>query len=363
MLMPVLLALALADAPTVQVRPGAGPGRVEVVAVLTGRLLEDVPSGALKQEQGERWLRFSLVDPETGKEGAAIFGAYCREKTLLVFVPRHALTAGQRYRATLDLGGGKKVAVEHQVVKENAAPPIVDRIYPTGDVLPANQLKFYLHFSKSMRETKDIFDQLQILDAQGKPVSDPWRRTELWSADGRRLTVLIHPGRIKRGVGPRVEEGPVLLPDRQYTLVIGAEVADASGQPLGKAFKKTFRTVAEKRTRPLPEKWTVRPSPHGTRQPLVVEFPDPLDRALLDRFLTVRDQRGQPVAGRIEVGKEERSWIFHPEQPWDDSYYTLTVDGDLEDLAGNTPVRLFDVDLQDAPPAPPKLSLRFRPRS
>jgi hypothetical protein len=214
-----------------------------------------------------------------------------------------------------------------------------------------------------MRESKVIFDQLSVLDDQGKPINDPWRRTDLWSADGRRLTLLVHPGRIKRGVGPREEEGPVFLPERKYTLVIGAEVADTRGQPLGKEFRRTFRTVAEKRSRPLPELWSLRPPPPGTRQPLKVGFPDPLDRALLDRHLIVQDKSGKPVAGRIEVGREERSWEFHPAAPWKDEEHTLKVDGELEDLGGNTPVRLFDVDLRDPVPPAPKLLLVFRPRS
>ena len=76
----------------------------------------------------------------------------------------------------------------------------------------------------------------------------------------------------------------------------------------------------------------------------------------------MQDGIGRKVAGRIEVGKEERSWSFHPAAAWQDDGYTLLVDKDLEDLAGNTPIRLFDVDLSEAAPSTPTLTLRFRPR-
>jgi hypothetical protein len=230
-------------------------------------------------------------------------------------------------------------------------------------VLPANHLKFYIHFSKPMRESKVIFDQIRMVDEKGNDISDPWRRTELWSVDCRRLTLWIHPGRIKRGVGPREDEGPVLLPDKRYRLVIGKEMLDVNGQPLGKDFEKAFRTIEEDRTRPLPEKWTVRAPEQGTTKPLLIEFGEPLDRPLLDRFLTVQGEDGKPVAGRIEVGKEERSWLFHPERSWESAEYRILVDGDLEDLAGNNPVRVFDTDLDEPKPKPPVLTLRFRPRS
>ena len=76
----------------------------------------------------------------------------------------------------------------------------------------------------------------------------------------------------------------------------------------------------------------------------------------------MKDSHSKAIAGRIEVGKEEKSWLFHPDRRWQDEDYTLTVDGLLEDLAGNSPLKPFDVDLQDKPPAPPKLVLSFRPR-
>src|SRR3989442_14659761 len=106
-----------------------------------------------------------------------------------------------------------------------------------------------------MRESKAIFDKIGLLDDKGKTVVEPWRRTELWSADSRRLTLWIHPGRIKRGVGPREQEGPVLEPGRKYVLLIGADVADTDGRRIGRAFRKAFRAGAEDRERPLPERW------------------------------------------------------------------------------------------------------------
>jgi hypothetical protein len=245
--------------------------------------------------------------------------------------------------------------------RKETPPAVVETIYPTSSLLPANQLKFYIHFSKPMREGKEIFDRIQLLDADGKPIPDAWRDTELWSADVKRLTLWIHPGRIKQGVNLREEFGPVLRPERTYTLVIGADLHDADGQPLGKPFTKKFRTSAEERTRPLPEQWKVQAPAGATKQPLAIAFPRPLDRALLDRFITVVDDRGQTVAGRIEVGTEERSWRFHPEQTWQTVEYSIRVDGRLEDLAGNSPVKLFDVDLKAPFPAAPTLTLPFRP--
>jgi hypothetical protein len=345
-----------------RIQPTTEATRVEVSAVLPDRLLAGLPAGRLTPEQGERRLRLALLHPETGAEGPPIFGAYERRQNRLHFTPRYPLAHGQRYRATLELGPGQVLTAEYQAPpRPVAAPAMVEKIYPSAVELPANHLKFYLHFSRPMREGRDIFDHLQILDEDGKPILDPWRRTELWSADGRRLTLWIHPGRIKEGVNLREELGPVLEPERRYTLVVGPALRDADGQALGKAFQKKFCTTAAERSLLRVEDWTVQPPRAGARQPLVVKFPRPLDRALLDRLVTVANEQGQTVAGRIEVGPEERSWLFHPEQPWQPLPYTLVVDPRLEDLAGNTPQRLFDVDLAGPGPTPAKLTRSFRP--
>lgn len=343
------------SAPTI--RAVADPTRIEVAAALPDKLRAQVPAGKLSQEQGERWLRFTLVDPDSGKDGPAILGAYERRQATLYFTPRYPLSHSQRYRATLEQSSN-----EYRVpARPLAAAAVIEKIYPTTDELPANQLKFYIHFSKPMRESKKIFDQMELLGPDGKPMPDPWRRTELWSADNKRLTLWIHPGRVKQGVNLRVELGPVLLPDKHYTLVIRPDLLDADGQPLGKAFTKKFHTIKEERTRPRLEDWKVQPPETGTTGPLIVKFPRPMDRALLDRFVSVVDDRERMVAGRIEVGAEEKSWLFHPRQPWQAESYRIVVDGQLEDLAGNTPLRLFDVDLDEPGAEPAKLTIAFQP--
>jgi hypothetical protein len=351
-------ALVAAD-PGPRIEATADPTRVEVSAAFPAALLARLPEGRLTQEQGERRLRLSLV-PQDGTEGPAILGSYERRGGVICFTPRYALAHGQSYRATAELDG-RTLTADHRVPPRAAAPrAAVEKVYPTADELPANQLKFYVHFSRPMREGREIFDHFQILGEDGTPVLDPWRRTELWNEDGRRLTLWIHPGRIKEGVKLREELGPVLVPGRRYTLVVGPKLLDADGQPLAAAFTKKFRAGEPLRTLPRVEDWTVRPPRAGTAQPLVVEFPRPMDRALLDRLVRVLDGEGSPVAGRVEVGPEERTWLFHPEQPWRAAAYSVAVDSRLEDLAGNTPLRPFDVDLEARRPAASKLQLPFR---
>jgi hypothetical protein len=136
---------------------------------------------------------------------------------------------------------------------------------------------------------------------------------------------------------------------------------DADGRALGKAFTKKFRTTAEDRVRIELSAWKLQAPAAGTRAPLVLAFPKALDRMGLDRRLKVLDGDGKEVGGRIEVGAGERSWAFHPASPWRAADYRVDVDRELEDVAGNSPARPFDVDLTAPAPPPQSLSLRFRP--
>jgi hypothetical protein len=76
---------------------------------------------------------------------------------------------------------------------------------------------------------------------------------------------------------------------------------------------------------------------------LIVTFPEPLDRALLTRLVSVRDSSGAAVDGEIVVSDRETRWAFAPRNPWRRAAHALRVDTELEDLAGNNLKRLFDV--------------------
>ena len=75
-----------------------------------------------------------------------------------------------------------------------------------------------------------------------------------------------------------------------------------------------------------------------------MSFPRPLDHALLERLLSVRDPSGKPVVGTAVIREPETRWEFRPASPWLAGNYRLIVDTRLEDLAGNRVGRPFEVD-------------------
>jgi hypothetical protein len=177
---------------------------------------------------------------------------------------------------------------------------------------------------------------------------------ELWNPEMTRFTLFFHPGRIKQGLVPRMEMGPALVREKSYTLVVDAAWQDGQGRPLVETFRKTFRATPADARQPDPARWRITPPVAGTKQSLVVDFDEPLDHGMLQHVLSVQDGAGREVAGKVVVGEHERRWALTPESPWRAGGYFLTAETILEDVAGNSVGRPFEVDLNRAPaPTPP----------
>ncbi|MEE8586976.1 MAG: hypothetical protein V3T83_19210, partial [Acidobacteriota bacterium] len=124
---------------------------------------------------------------------------------------------------------------------------------------------------------------------------------------------------------------------------------DARGNPLKAGFEKPFQVVGPDYRSPRPADWPLSSPGSGTRDPLQIDLPEPLDHALLGRLLRVEDTTGSPIPGRLEISRQETLWSFIPAQPWQSGSYRLRIGSWLEDLAGNNLRRPFDTDLSQHP--------------
>ncbi len=375
------------------------PSEKESKASFLVKGLSEKELGELSRAQWDReqWTSlFSIwVDNSQKKEQTQlppVLGSYRIENKSLVFEPRFPLVAGVPYRATFDSArllssqpAAQPIVATFLIPKPQSNPTTkVDYVYPSADVLPENQLKFYIHFSASMSKGeayqhvhlmrdeggaagKDMANgKMQIANLQfafcnlqflphlwplvSRPsieVALPFLRLdeELWDQKQTRFTLLFDPGRIKRGLKPREEVGPALEEGKSYTLVIDRDWTDAEGNPLKESFRKSFRAGPPDDNPIDPKSWKIKPPSASSRDPLVVIFPKPLDHALLERVVGVTDASGHSIEGTIDVTEKETHWSFTPKQPWQAGRYHHTADTALEDLAGNSIGRPFEVDV------------------
>jgi hypothetical protein len=326
-----------------------------------------------------RWAQVFNIHVAAGASGdqPPILGTYEATGDGVRFRPRYPLQRGLQYRAVFDWppsGGLRNSSAAtssrlHQAeilvvpLSRTGPPARVVAIYPSGRELPENLLRIYVQFSAPMSQG-NCYRRLHLHDdTTGTDVEQPFLELpqELWSPDGTRLTLLFEPGRVKHGLVPREELGPVLVPGRNYTLTVDASWPDADGRPLGAAGSKTFRAVqADARQLDL-HAWTIQ-SPHeGTREPLAVRFPKPLDRGMLDRVLRVLRASGPnatpaatEIAGTVRVANDETLWTFEPSEPWIAGQYVLAVSTQLEDPAGNSVGQSFEVDMKKPRTAGPR---------
>lgn len=342
-----LVAAALAaPPPAISWRADRRAAAVEVEGVAPAALeaLRDRPAA------DESWRDTLAVFAEppgaaAGRGGTALppmAGSWCVSGDRLRFEPRFPFDRGLRYRAEFRSATGP-VLVSYFELPPDTTPPTttVAAVYPSGDELPENQLKFYVQFSAPMSRG-DIYEHIRLRDDADRPIDLAFLELgeELWDPGMTRLTLLIDPGRIKRGVRPLEEAGPVLEAGRTYALTVSADCRDAEGRRLRLPFEKRFRAGPADRTPPDPARWRVAVPAAGTREPLVVAFDEPMDHALAGRLLHV-----EGVAGETALDQHERRWTFVPAAPWRSGPHRILVATTIEDLAGNNIGKPFDVDV------------------
>ena len=313
------------------------------------------------------WGRLVVVSVDdstrpAGSNTPAIIGRYEVADGAIRFEPRFPFDEGTAYRVIVDTARLMRetagAATNGDPLMYRFAIPAVAHarttrvvgVYPSAARLPANLLRFYVETSAPM-EVGNALERIHLLDEAGRKVEGAFLtlEEELWDPARRRLTLLLDPGRVKRGVRTNVESGAPLVAGRRYRLVIDDEWKDGSGAALASGFEMAFETIPDDRQSPNPAQWSLTPPPQGTRSALHVSFGESLDHALANRLIEVVDGRGQPVPGSGALVANDSTWTFAPTAPWKPGEYALRVGGALEDLAGNNIARLFDVDRRRDP--------------
>jgi len=276
-----------------------------------------------------------------------VAGRYERQGQLLRFTPAYRFVAGQDYVVRTRRDGELPRFTEFDIpARIDAAPARVSHVYPSGGVVPENVLRFYVHFSVPMAPHR-AWEFIRLRDSVGVPDDAAFMRfkQELWNEDRTRLTVLVDPGRIKRSVATNLALGPALLEGNRYALTIDAGWPSADGESVLPAWSKTFRVTAPLRTRPELGQWQWRRPRSATVEPLEARFDRPFERHCLGTALRVAASDGRVIAGTSQVGENEASWSFIPEEPWPSCDLRVVIDGGLEDVAGNSFRGVLDRDL------------------
>jgi hypothetical protein len=166
--------------------------------------------------------------------------------------------------------------------------------YPSGPSVPENLLRIELRFSTPLRSPLDI-NHVKLFDANGGEITNAFLDLPLPADDGRMVTILMDPARVKSGIGANLALGRALHRGSTVTLVIDDPVI---AQPI----HKTWQVTAFDANPPQPARWT---------------------------FLAPRLGSREPITVHLDV------WRFVPAHPWRPGTYAVVTHPDLEDPAGN----------------------------
>ena len=214
-----------------------------------------------------------------------------------------------------------------------ASAPQVVAISPAAKAIPANTLRLYVTFDRPARGRVTTRD-LRLVDAEGRAVDGAFMDfgQDLWSPDGRRLTVLFDPGRVKRDVEGDGASAAPLDAGHRFTVDVG-----------GRRFH--YRVTPALRTPVDPQKWRLAPPEAGSRKALAVIFDREMDAALLRDQLSVVDSQGRPQSGRATTSPSGCAWYWRPSHGWRPGVYRLMIGSHLEDVSGNRVGEALDHDV------------------
>lgn len=223
----------------------------------------------------------------------------------------------------------------------------VKNIYPSKPQVPVNILKWYIHFSKPVNAS-NIYDYISILNSKGEiiPRATLPLESALLSEDKKLLTIWIEPGRQKRDLGPNKILGSVFEKGNHYSLVVSGKLSDQNGVNMSSDWTHEFETTEADRISPDLKKWKMELPLKDTSIPFAIHFFEILDFGSTSAAFEILDKNGNLVEGSWEMQDGESKIIFSPQKKWTAGQYKIQMATNLEDLAGNNLLRLFDGEIK-----------------
>ena len=304
--------------------------------------------------------RDHCCDDKSAMAGAYVVTGSANAGAAITFAPAFELTEGQKYTIRTQTAHAYNESTathsEPTLTEFSIAPsaanivPEVVAVYPSAQSIPENTLRFYIEFSTPMQPHLSTHF-IHLVDETGSVDTAAFMsfKQELWSQDRKRLTLLLDPGRIKRGVAQYITLGPALRQHKRYTLVIEAGWPGANGNGYTSRFEKSFSVSDGIRTLPSPELWSVEQPKLHSLDPMVIEFDRAFDYQLVQTGIRLHNSLGQIISGTVSIENHQTRWRFMPERPWMDPQVHIMVDAHLEDVAGNNFRELLDRPVASEP--------------
>ncbi len=285
---------------------------------------------------------------ESDKTPVPVAGKWVAESGVLIFRPKYPFREGLNFQVVERKdSGSSQIQWSFRIPKTGGIAPELIEIRPVSKQWPENLLRVYLHFNRPMaRGESSKF--IQIKDETGRILIQPFLELdqELWDRDGKRLTLLFDPGRVKSGLKPREEDGAILEKGHQYTIHVAKGWPDARGVAMEKPLEQTFMVGPADHEPVEPRLWTIKPPQAKASSAVEIQFHQPVDTGMAMRLISVLESGECPLDGKAEISADGLIWKFTPVVKWSPGLHFIEVDPVLEDPSGNQVGRPFERDMK-----------------
>ncbi len=295
------------------------------------------------QNMGAKYLQVYVGKHPPGHQQPAIWGKYAASEHAMRFKPRFPFEFDQDYYFRFEHSqhrteGSFRVEDRYPVTR-----PRLLSLEPQLSIVPANILRFYLYFSTPMRRNSP-YQYIHLIDQQGDTVKQAFFPADppLWDRQGKRLTLLFDPGRIKSGLDSHEAWGLALKINQQYNLVVEEKFSSYLGQTLSGPVSHSFVVGPVDAQSPQIKNWKISAPRAYSQDYLMITFDEPMDRAQAMRWIQVQQSQEKSVKGKVHFS-DEGNWVFRPDLPWEVQPYEILVNNQLEDLAGNSLRKPFEM--------------------
>ncbi|MEM9192412.1 MAG: hypothetical protein AAGF12_24780 [Myxococcota bacterium] len=218
--------------------------------------------------------------------------------------------------------------------------------HPATAVLPCNMLRWHVAFQGSA--SRDGWPgAVRLIDAVGNEVPGAFLELPegIWDPTGRILTVLMHPGRVKRRVGGSSDA--VLRVGAHYHFEVDLEGFGVAYGPGLRTVRSTFTAGPRRNQRLDPGRWTVGEPIGGTTKGLRIRSSGVVDWLSAQHYLHMLGPDDHPLVGEF-VEPPGGGLEFVPREPWRaEMDVRLGWGPRLEDVCGNRPETAFEAPYAD----------------
>jgi len=306
--------------------------------------IENIYDGKLQTDSLDQVFKDQLTFTQIigGKPApVAVSGKYENIDGDLTFKPLTALGAGLEFEIRY-----KSETQKYQTPKPlNADAPLtyVESVFPASVEIPRNILFFHVQFSNTMLHDINGYENVRILDPSGKEIPTVWRQRSYWLEDQKILVLMVHPGKVKRGIDMEI---PFQI-GKTYTLEVLPEMQDVYGRAMAKPYTHQFTIIAEDYEMPKVLFDLIKLPKANSRKTLIIPFSEGMDHSSIVDGVKIYTSEGEQVKGMFTWNETDQTFGFVPDEKWVSGEYQIVFEKKVCDFANNRLNRPFEMKAKE----------------